>query len=140
MTSRAILLSIRPEYVTLMKAGTKTYELRRKRPKIENGYLALVYECSPTKSMVGAFIVGNIISMHPKKLWEKIGTQSGVSMAEFYHYYEGCNKACAIKVAKYWSLDRRIGLSQLRSRVKIEPPQSYRYLCEKKTNMIVGKR
>ncbi len=138
MSSQAILLSIRPQYVALIEAGTKTYELRRKRPKIENSDLALVYESSPTKSMVGAFIVGEVISMPPAKLWRKIGKHSGVSKTEFDRYYEGCEEACAIEIAKYWSLAKRVGLRQLRSKVKIEPPQSYRYLCEKKTGMIVG--
>lgn len=138
MPSKAILLSIRPQYVSLIESGQKTYELRRKRPKIQDGDLALIYESSPTKSMVGAFIVGDVISMEPGKLWREIGKLSGVTKTQFEEYFEGCNEACAIEIQRYWPFSQRVGLRQMRSKVKIEPPQSYRYLCEAQTGMLVG--
>lgn len=138
MSSKALLLSIRPRFVALIESGEKTYELRRKRPKVQAGDLALIYESSPTKCLVGAFIVGEVLALAPVQLWEIVGAQAGVTHEEFFRYYEGCEVACAIGIERYWSLESRVGLKQLRSRVKIEPPQSYRYLCEKKTSKIIG--
>jgi predicted transcriptional regulator len=88
--------------------------------------------------MVGAFIVGDVISMEPGKLWKEIGKLSGVSKTQFDKYFEGCNEACAIEIQRYWPLVQRVGLHQMRLKVKIEPPQSYRYLCETQTGMLVG--
>jgi predicted transcriptional regulator len=136
--SKAILLSIRPQYVALIESGGKTYELRRKRPKIQCGDLALVYESSPTKSMVGAFIVGEVLAMPAELLWSRVGDQTGISKKAFDAYFDGSPYACAIQICRYWPLQSRVGLKQLRSRVKIEPPQSYRYLCEKQTGKIFG--
>lgn len=138
MSSKALLLSIRPRFVALIESGVKTVELRRKRPKVEVGDLALVYESSPTKSLVGAFMVGEVLALPPTKLWTEVGAKSGISRSEFLEYFEGCDEGCAIGIDRYWALASRVGLKQLRSRIKIEPPQSYRYLCEKQTGKIMG--
>jgi len=135
---KAILLSIRPQYVSLIEEGTKTFELRRVSPKIQKGDLALVYESSPTKSLVGAFVVGDVLSANPIALWEKLGKQTGISKVEFDEYFDGCKKGCAIEICKYWSLKHPVGLSRLRAEVKINPPQSYRYLCSVQTGQILS--
>lgn len=138
MSNKALLISIKPQYVTLIKSGEKTYELRRKCPKVTEGDLALVYESSPTMSLVGAFTVGAVIQNAPSTLWRKIGKECGVTHREFMAYFQGCETASAIEIGQYWELENRVSLSQLRKRVKIEPPQSYRYLCGVQTGKILS--
>jgi predicted transcriptional regulator len=138
MKNKAVLLSIKPKYVSMISNGEKKYELRRKCPKVNRDDLILVYESSPTMSLVGAFVVGDVIQKSPMALWRCVGSMSGVNRREFLEYFSGCDIASAIEVTKYWTLDNRISLSQLRELNDIEPPQSYRYLCEKKTGNILA--
>lgn len=138
MKNKALLLSIRPKYVSMIANGEKRYELRRRCPKIQEGDLAFVYESSPTMSLVGAFTIGNVIQQPPSFLWKSFGAETGIGKDEFMEYFEGCELGSAIEISQYWELENRVSLSQLRKRVNIEPPQSYRYLCENKTGKILG--
>lgn len=138
MTNKAVLFSIKPKYVSMISSGNKKYELRRKCPKVEAGDLALVYESSPTMSLVGAFLIGSIIQKSRTALWKEIGSFSGVSRTEFMDYFEGCPLASAIEIIQYWPLEQRVSLHQLRTLNQIEPPQSYRYLCQEKTGQLLS--
>lgn len=138
MSSSAVLLSIKPKYVAMIEDSTKKYELRRKCPKVVEGDLALVYESSPTMSLVGAFMIGGIIQKAPTTLWKEVGGKSGVSRREFLEYFDGCKIASAIIISQYWSLNERVSLSKLRSLTNIEPPQSFRYLCHEKTSQLLS--
>tara|TARA_R110002073_G_scaffold70147_3_gene173564 strand:+ start:3188 stop:3625 length:438 start_codon:yes stop_codon:yes gene_type:complete len=136
--NKAVLFSIKPKYVSLIVTGEKTFELRRKCPKICTGDLALVYASSPTMCLVGAFTIGKVIQAPTKELWEKVGEQSGVSFSEFLDYFTDCKVASAIEISHYWSLEQQVPLGLLRSQTQIEPPQSYRYLCKDKTGMLLS--
>lgn len=138
MTNKAVLFSIKPKYVSLISSGEKKYELRRKCPKVKEGDLALVYETSPTMSLVGAFIIGDVIQKSKVALWKQVKEHSGVSYAEFMMYFDGCDVASAIGIAQYWPLDQRVSLSDMRALNKIEPPQSYRYLCQEKAGQLLS--
>ncbi|MDY6980317.1 MAG: ASCH domain-containing protein [Pseudomonadota bacterium] len=138
MKSKAVLISIKPRYVSLISDGSKKYELRRKCPNVKEGDLVFVYESSPTMCLVGAFLVGRVIQKSPIALWRNVGNVSGVSRKEFLEYFSGCEFASAIEISEYWELDNRISLNKLREVSNIEPPQSYRYLCEEKTGNILA--
>jgi predicted transcriptional regulator len=129
MSNKALLISIKPQYVSLIKCGAKSFELRRKCPKVSEGDLALIYESSPTMSLVGAFTVGRVIQNAPSTLWRKIGSKCGISRSEFMNYFIGCNVASALEIEQFWELENQVSLSQMRKKMNIEPPQSYRYLC-----------
>lgn len=137
MANKAVLFSIKPKYVAMISSGNKKYELRRKCPKVDQGDLALVYESSPTMSLVGAFVIGKVLQAAPQNLWKLIGAESGVTKSEFMDYFNGCANASGIEIAHYWSLEERVSLSQLRDLGSIEPPQSYRYLCEEKLEQLL---
>ena len=139
MTKRAILFSIKPPYVSLIESGLKRFELRRQRPNISTGDLALVYESSPTKSLVGAFFVGEILSEEPNVLWEIVGHESGITKDDFLDYFEGCEVGCSIQIKQYWSLAERICINEMRTKHKIRPPQSYRFLNKAETSNLMGK-
>ncbi len=138
MSNKAVLFSIKPKYVSLISSGEKKYELRRKCPKVKEGDLALVYETSPTMSLVGAFVIGSVVRKSKASLWKQVGKYSGVSHMEFMEYFEGCEIASAIQISQYWPLEQRVSLQQMRELNKIEPPQSYRYLCQEKTGQLLS--
>ena len=62
MIGNALLLSIHPEYAEKIFDGTKRVELRRVRPRLQNGDLVIVYVSSPVKAVCGAFRVDNVVA------------------------------------------------------------------------------
>lgn len=44
--SKAVLLSIKPEYCELIASGKKTIEVRKTMPKIETPFKCYIYECN----------------------------------------------------------------------------------------------
>jgi len=137
MKNHAILLSIKPEFVALIEAGSKKYEFRRKTPNVKTGDLALVYESSPTKSLVGVFKIGKVVSESPKFLWEALGGQSGLNQKPFFEYFEGTDSGCALEIVEYWPLSERVCINTMRSRANIEPPQSYRFLSKAQVGKMI---
>ncbi len=120
MVSRDVLMSIRPVYAEAIFAGTKTVELRRRRPSFPLGTRAIVYSTSPEQRLHGSFKVAGVIEAEPTALWTLVGERVGVERSTFDAYFEGCELACGIEIAE----PRRITPSEL----PIRPPQSYQYL------------
>jgi predicted transcriptional regulator len=89
MNVHAILFSIRPRFAEMIFAGTKTVELRRVKPRVVAGDLALLYVSSPTRQLQGAFEISKILSAPPASLWKEIGIKSGLTRKEFFKYFEG---------------------------------------------------
>lgn len=128
MSAHALLISIRPRFAKMIFSGAKTVELRRVRPRVATGDLALVYVSAPSMAIQGAFEVDEVISDSPMLLWKKIGGESGLNREEFLAYFEGKQTAHAIKIARAWRLKAPVGLRQLRRHTKnFRPPQSFRY-------------
>jgi predicted transcriptional regulator len=116
----AVLMSIKPTYAEAIFNGTKTVELRRKRPSFEPGTTVLVYSSSPNRALEGAFETGEVIALAPRLLWRKVSRRAGVDRATFDSYFDGCDLAFAIEVIN----PRRIK----KSRLTFRPPQSYLFL------------
>lgn len=136
--NKALLLSIKPRFADAIFAGTKTFELRKVRPKVAAGDLVLVYVTMPRCQLEGAFKVGAVLELPPEKLWLRVRGKCGVSKEEFMSYYAGKNTAFAIGVAEAWQLETTVGLKDLRTE-EILPPQGYRYLTAGETSsLLVG--
>ena len=127
-TNHALLLSIRPRFADSIFAGTKTVELRRVKPRIQNGDLVVVYASGTTKGIVGAFEVAGVTAATPNSIWRKYNGGSGLSKREFDDYFKGVDVGYAIRVGKCWQLSEPILLNKLRERREgFRPPQSYHY-------------
>jgi len=48
-----------------------------------------IYATSPTKKIVGTFVIGEIIKDTPKNLWKNLNVLSGLSEQEFFDYFYG---------------------------------------------------
>lgn len=137
MTVHSLLLSIRPKYAAQIFSGEKTVELRRVKPKITKGDTVLVYVSSPTKALLGAFEVDEVVELSPVNLWEKVQFIAGITEAEFVNYYDGSDKAYGIFIKKSWHLDAPLALSNLKTKWdNFHPPQSYRYVSIKEAAVI----
>ncbi len=83
-----VLLSIRPKYVEEIIKGNKRYEFRKSGFKREVREV-WIYATSPTKKIIGTFVIGKIIKETPENLWRKFSEFSGVSEKEFFDYFGG---------------------------------------------------
>lgn len=115
-----VLMSIRPAYAEAILDGTKTVELRRRRPSFTAGTHVLIYSSSPHQEIQGAFQVGGILAEEPQALWERIGQRTGIDRETFDAYFAGCPVAYAIEIKNA----RRVKPTRL----SIRPPQSYLFL------------
>jgi predicted transcriptional regulator len=120
MVNRDVLMSIRPEYAEAIFSGTKTFELRRRRPSFAAGSRVIVYSSSPDQQLLGTFEAGEVREAHPQRLWRAVSREAGISREAFDAYFEGCEIGYAIEVRS----PRRLAPVSLRFR----PPQSYLFL------------
>ena len=126
--NHALLVSIRPRFVDLIFAGTKTVELRRVKPRVQAGDLVVVYASGATKGMVGAFEVAGVTAAAPSSIWRKHNGGSGLTKGEFDGYFAGTSVGYAIRIGRFWKLPEPVPLNTLRKhRAGFRPPQSYHY-------------
>lgn len=135
--NKALLLSIKPRFADAIFAGTKHFELRKVKPKVESGDLVLVYVTSPRCSLEGVFRVGSVLEMPPEQLWPRVRSSCALTKSEFMDYYTGKTTAFAITILEAWRLDTPVQLSELRTE-RIIPPQGYRYLSAGETRSLMG--
>ena len=92
-----ILLSINPEHVDNIMAGTKLYEFRKIQCK-EKVDKIIIYSTSPVMKVVGEADVEDVIIDKPEQVWNITYAYSGISKAFFDSYYENKEKAVAFKL------------------------------------------
>ena len=98
-----ILLSVKPEYIDKIFAGSKTFEYRRKLPQKTISSIIL-YATDPVQQIVGEVEVIGTISASPSALWEQTKHSAGISRAKYRDYFRKCKNANAFilgTVTKY---------------------------------------
>ena len=120
-----VLMSIKPPFVQKIFSGQKRWEYRRvifKRPV----HTVVVYASTPSRRIVGEFMIDAIITDTVDELWHRTGPESGMSYDEFLAYFHGLERGYAIRIGpltRYptavdpWVADNRF-----------HPPQSFRYV------------
>lgn len=118
-----ILLSIKPKYVTYIRAGKKLVELRKTFPINKDINRIFIYESSPVKKICGYIKPTAIFRFPLAELWEKTKSLSCVEESDFKKYYQGKESGTAI------FFDRFIPLPVATlQRIAQRAPQSYTYL------------
>lgn len=121
-----VLLSIKPEFAEKIFSGEKKFEFRKnifKRTDIEK---VIVYATMPVGKVIGEFSVQGVIEGRPDAVWSQTRNHAGISKKFFSAYFDGREKAFAIKVGSFNKYDEPYPLSSLGEGVTA--PQSYRYL------------
>ena len=100
---RAILLSIKPEFVEKILSGEKKYEYRKKlcKESVEKMY---IYATAPIKMVVGEVVITGKKILNKEKLWEETQTQSGITKEFYDKYFLNCEEGsayCLGQVTKY---------------------------------------
>ena len=124
-SNKVLLFSIKPKFSELIRAGVKTVELRKKKPKLVSGF-ALIYESSPKKTI--SFLVKiKKIDCAPKGIvWKKYRKKCGITKKYFFDYYRGNRQGVAILIDRVIPLKKIISRERL-MRCNLAPPQDYRY-------------
>lgn len=121
---RSILLSIKPEYVDKILAGTKLYEFR-KRIATEKVEFIYIYSTSPIMKIVARVSVDNVIKASPTALWEETKHSAGISRKDYRIYFKGCKFAFAYKLGTMEVFNPPKNLQDFGVDA---PPQSFVYL------------
>lgn len=121
---RSILLSVNPEYVDKIFAGSKKYEYR-KRLAIKTVDKILIYSTAPIMNVVGAVQVVETISASPTALWECTKKFAGISREKYRKYFKGCKVAYAYQLGRVIRYDPPKELGEFNVNL---PPQSFIYL------------
>jgi len=134
---RALLLSIRPQHATGILRGTKTVELRRVRPQVQAGDVALVYATYPVCAVIAVFTIDRVLVQSPGELWAAVAGRVGIDRREFDDYLYGASTAVAIFLTDLRRLSEPVPLSDLQAQMAgFRPPQSFRYVripdCDKR--------
>lgn len=127
---KLILLSIHPEYSSLIFSRRKTVELRKSKMHIDTGDIVIVYETVPTKAIVGYFVIESIESGDPQVIWKKYSTAAMINKQKFEEYYFDKKNAVAIKIGFAKKFAFPMSLDVMRNRFGILPPQNFIYLSD----------
>lgn len=131
-----VLMSIKPIHADAILKGDKTVEIRRRLPNWPAGTVVYIYSSSPVKAVVGSFTVSDIWTDSPKKLWRIWGKQAGITQPEFMEYLEGNDCGFVIELTNVKKFLAQVPLVSLRSDLRVEPLQSFRYLTDEEAKAL----
>lgn len=121
---KALLLSIKPEYVEKILQGGKKFEYRKRLAKEDVSYI-YVYSTAPSMKVVASVHIEGHLSDSPTALWEKTKAAAGISRAKFRDYFRGCKTAYAYKLGKVEVFESPKNLSDFGVAMA---PQSFVYI------------
>lgn len=121
------ILSIKPECVSQILDGRKTYEFRRKIFKRTDVNAIAIYYTRPQSAVVAEAKIGTIISAPPELLRQQTGQHGGISRDSFMDYFQGSDTAYAISLQSVKVFKRPKQLSEYAPKVKTAP-QSFVYV------------
>ncbi len=120
-----VLLSIKPRYVRAILEGRKSFEFRRRLPAQELSRV-VVYESSPTCSIVGEFRVARVLTDAPANLWARTFQSAGIDRARYDDYFDGRTHAYALEVVDVMRYAEPIRPREIAPQFRA--PQSFCYL------------
>jgi len=122
-----VLLSIRPEYTEKILSGEKRYEFRKRKPKEIVGKV-FIYECHPSKRIVGWFSVRTIHSGSPEEIWERCKNSSGINKESYLAYCNGRKIIYAFEIDQILRFEYPV--NPFENIPDFKPPQDFEYFDE----------
>lgn len=134
-----ILISIKPNYIEKILAGSKIIELRKRLGKhfIPDNEIYL-YSSSPVKALVGKTIIKKVVSKELSSLYHcknEILKDACITETDFDEYFGNSMFCHLIYLGKVTLIQKPLDIQFLRS-VGISPPQSFCYLQKNVLNLI----
>lgn len=96
---KALLLSIKPEYVEKILQGTKKFEYRKRLAK-EDVSVIYIYSTFPFMKVIASVQIVGKLSASPTSLWEMTKAKAGISRSRYREYFRGCKTAYAYELGK----------------------------------------
>lgn len=126
--SREIVLSIHPRYSSMILAGEKTVELRRRFPVSGiRGSMAYIYSTSPVQALVGRVEIVDVIRLPVSTIWHIYGRDACIKQEDFESYFANTQVGSVLKLRNPAPFSQPLELAELRQRFGFEPPQSFVY-------------
>lgn len=119
-----LLMSINPEHVDNILAGTKRFEFRKTRCR-EDIDAIVIYSTAPVMKIVAEVEVTDIIEDTPHNVWEKTSKAAGIDKSFFDKYYIGKTTAVAYALGQIKRYNNPLQLSDFGIKAA---PQSYVYV------------
>ena len=134
-----LLLSIHPVYVEKIFAGTKTVELRKRKPNVDVGSKVVIYSTMPECEIVGFATISGFEVCRPSQLWSKVSSSCGVTKSEFNSYFSSSEMSVGIHLKDPVWFEDAFTLSDLRKLWPgFHPPQQFQYLQESRLDTLFG--
>jgi len=128
VSTKAILLSVRPQYANLIVDGVKKVELRRKFPiDLSPGAKCLIYSSSPTQRIIGECKIGEVKRLSIEQLWHEVGIDAMVPWSYYRSYFANTDAGCAVFLYGHIRYARPMLLTDVLGPAG-RAPQSYQYL------------
>ena len=127
LSSKSVVLSIRPRYVEPILRGTKVVELRRRFPQSISGSTAYIYSTSPIRELVGDVQISEVLKLPVETIWKKFSKCTHVNETEFNSYFSDLRKGNVLLLSEPREYRKKIPLHELRYKLGFEPPQSFLY-------------
>ncbi len=124
----AILLSVRPRYARALLAGTKTVEVRRRFPDQPSGATLFVYSSTPDRAVLGTVRLEAIERPRSHDVWHLYRDEMLIGRDALTDYLTEIDSAAILRVTHPHRWTRGVSLASLRRVLRLEPPQSFRYL------------
>lgn len=125
-----IIISIKPQYSSMIFSGAKTVELRKKIGVLfKPGRRIYIYSSSPVKMLAGEATIASIELSAPSTIEQIAFDKSCISKENFDKYFLKSNEAFAIYLENVIEYDSKVPLDRLRA-AGITPPQSYCYVAQ----------
>ena len=119
-----IILSINPEYVDKIIAGSKKYEFRTRVAKASVKKI-IIYCTFPRMKIIAEAEIKGVLALPPKDLWEKTKQYAGISKIGFFKYFKGRKIAYAYELGKVKEYSKPKELIEFGCH---SAPQSYVYV------------
>ncbi|WP_109211328.1 MULTISPECIES: ASCH domain-containing protein [Microbacterium] len=126
----AVLLSVRPRYAHAILAGTKTAEVRRRFPRQPPGTTLYLYSSTPDRAVLGTAQLEAIDRPSADRVWNLYRDQIEIEKAALGDYLSDLEAAAILRINNVRRWMHPVPLRDLRLRLGIEPPQSFRYLTD----------
>jgi len=127
-----VLLSIKPQYVEKILAGSKQWEFRRRIWKKQVDWV-YIYASAPVKHVVARFKVKSIIHCDAfnayynfMSLWDDTKESAGITYKEFENYFIFANEGYAVQITNLEVFKVHVSLKWFLFGGSV--PQNFRYL------------
>jgi len=97
-TPKPFVFSIRPEFVARILDGSKRYEYRTRRPRMECGDTLLINQ-TKCGGVVASARLAAIIAGHPGQVWQMTKGAAGIGPSDYLAYFHGRAEAFALVLA-----------------------------------------